>query len=127
MSANLDRVATFTRELAETSARVVVDALKIPADQAAEIGLKIASQVCDDYSGQLIYIPSGFAVRISERDQAMHAAYLASHRDIVATARQFDVTVKTAYQRIRMVEAADYARRQGGLFESEEPQSPPPG
>lgn len=120
MSANLDRVATFTRELAEISARVVGDALKVPADQAAEIGLKIASQVCDDYSGQLIYVPSGFAVRINERDQAMYAAYVASSRDIVATARQFDVTVKTAYQRVRMVEAADYARRQGALFDAED-------
>lgn len=127
MSANLERVATFTRELAETSARVVVDVLKIPADQAAEIGLQIASQVCDDYSGQLIYVPSGFAVRINKRDQDMYAAYVASQRDIVATARQFDVTVKTAYQRIRMVEAADYARRQGGLFDDKEPPSPPSG
>ncbi|MGB3749405.1 MAG: Mor transcription activator family protein [Rhodanobacter sp.] len=127
MSTNLDRVATFTRELAETSARVLVDVLKVPDDQAAEIGLKIASQVCDDYRGQLIYIPSGFAVRINERDQAMHAAYVASGRDIVATARQFDVTVKTAYQRIRMVEASDYAQRQGALFDSKEPPSPPSG
>lgn len=118
MSANVDRVATFTRELAEISARVVADALDIPADQAAEIGMKISCQVCDDYSGQLIYIPSGYAARIDERDQALYAAYVASQRDIVATARQFGVTVKTAYQRVRLVEAADYARRQGGLFDA---------
>lgn len=116
MSANLERVATFTRELAEISAREIAVAFKIPANDAADLGLRIATQVCTEYAGELIYIPTGFAVRIDQRDQDMYAAWRASGKNIVTTAKQFGVTVKTAYQRIRLVEAADYARRQSELF-----------
>jgi|GEM_PF-1570437 len=119
MSSSTERLATFMVDLADISARVIVDKLKVAPELAVDVGLQIATELCDDYRGQPFYVPAGFAVRISERDQAMHAAYVASHRDIVATARQFDVTVKTAYQRIRMVEAADYARRQGALFDAD--------
>lgn len=116
MSANMERVATFARELAEISAREIAGELKLPPDQAADLGLRIASQVCAEYAGELIYIPTGLAVRIDERDQAMYAFWRANGKNIVATAKHFGVVVKTAYQRIRMVQAADYARRQGGLF-----------
>lgn len=119
-SANLDRVASFTRELAEVASRVLQRQLKVPAGQADELGLQIASQICDEYGGQLIYVPTGFALRISQRDEDLHAYYVAHQRDIAATAKQFEVTVKTAYQRIRMVEAAQYALRQGSLFVSDD-------
>jgi len=119
MSANQERVATFARELAEISAREIVAALQIPAEDASNLGLRIADAVCAEFGGEPIYIPIGLAVRIDERDRAMYADWRANGKNFLATAKQYNVAVKTVYQRIRMVEAADYARRQGGLFPSE--------
>lgn len=119
MSANQERVATFARELAEISAREIASALDIPAKEAMNLGVLVADKVCEEFGGQLIYIPTGLAIRIYERDRAMYAYWRANGKDFVATAKQYKVVVKTVYQRIRMIEAADYARRQGGLFPAE--------
>ena len=42
---------------------------------------------------------------------------MANGRDIVATAKKFEVSMQTAYLRIRLVVAAELAERQGGLFD----------
>ena len=119
MSVNLDRVAAFARELADIVTRVVRDEVEVSDARAAEIGMTSAQKVCDEFAGQLIYVPMGFAVRISERDQAMYAEYLDNGRDAAAIAKKFGVSVQTAYKRIRLVEAAAYADAQGALFDQE--------
>lgn len=117
MSANLDRLATFTRELAEFAARTLRQELNLPEDQAVEIGVKIAQGGCREFAGELIYVPMDMMAQIDERDREMLAAYIACGRDIVPVAKEFDVCVQTAYRRIRLAEAAGYARRQGTLFD----------
>ncbi|MEW5833606.1 MAG: Mor transcription activator family protein [Pseudomonadota bacterium] len=117
--ANLARVASLTRELAEIASRKLQDALDVESAQADELGLQIAEELCAEFGGQLIYLPTGFAARIDARDRAMYAFYVAHDRDAAATAREFGVTMKTVYQRVRLVEEADYRRRQGQLFHAQ--------
>lgn len=119
MSANLERVAAFMRDLAEIAARVVQEELGLPQERAVELGLRISRDACDEHRGELIYVPAGLALHLDERDQAMYEAYIAWSRDITAVARQFKVSVQTAYKRIRLYEAAAYARRQGALFDDD--------
>lgn len=117
MSANLARFATFTRELADIAARVLQDRLGATEADATELGLHIAQQVCSEFSGQTIYVPSNARATIDDRDRAMLALYLKTGKNIDAVAKTFGVSMNTAYLRIRLAKAADYQSRQAGLFE----------
>jgi Mor family transcriptional regulator len=117
VSANLDRVAAFMRELTDVVGTELREEFHMTEDRAVAIGLRCAQRVCREFRGQLIYVPIGFALRISERDQAMYDEYCRDGRDVAALAKKFDVSVQTAYKRIRLVEAGNYATRQGALFE----------
>lgn len=119
MSASLDRFAAFARELADIVARAVREEVDMSDARAIEIGLRSAQKACDEFAGQLIYVPMGFAVRISERDQAMYEEYCRNGRDAAAVAKQWSMSVQTAYKRIRLVEAAAFTARQGALFETD--------
>jgi Mor family transcriptional regulator len=116
MSANLDRVATFLRDLADILTRAARAEFGVAPDRAAEFGLSTAQKACDEFRGQLIYVPIGLALRISERDQAMFEEYCRNGRDAAAVAKKFDVSVPTAYKRVKIVETALFNERQGGLF-----------
>lgn len=120
MSANLDRLATFSRELAEVAARTLQQELDLPEARAIEIGIKIAQDGCREFAGELIYVPMDMMAQVDQRDREMLAAYVAAGRDIVPVAKQFGVCVQTAYRRIRIAEASAYARRQGALFDGAE-------
>lgn len=118
MSANFDRVATLTREFADIAARIIRDRLSIPEEQASAAGMEIAQDVCDEFGGQLLYIPKGSLAKVDQRDRDLYAAYIANSRDANATAAQFGIAVQTVYRRIKLVESATYALRQGALFDS---------
>lgn len=117
MSANLDRFATFTRELADFTARTLQDELGLPESRAQELGLRISLGVCEEFAGEIIYVAKDTLAKVDQRDREMLAVYIAANRDILAVVKQFDVCVQTAYRRVRIAEAAAYALRQGGLFE----------
>lgn len=117
MSANLERVANLVREFGELGGQVLRDELQMPADQAVEIGLRIAQRVCAEFAGTLIYVPTGFATQITERDQALYAEYCRNGHDVGALAHQFELSVQQVYKRIRLIEAQELARRQPGLFD----------
>jgi len=119
MSANLERVATLVRELADITARVLQDRLKLPAEQASDIGLEVSQAFCNEFGGEVLYIPTGYAARIEERDRAMYQLFIQSQRDIRAVAREFSVSIHTAYRRVALVEAAEFAARQPQLFEDQ--------
>ena len=116
MSANMDRCATLTRELAEIATRVIRERLGVPADQAERIGLQLAQDVCDEFRGQLIYIPANMLAKVDQRDREMLALYVASGRNIETVMERFGVCMQTAYKRVRLAEAAEYALRQDTLF-----------
>jgi len=119
MSANLDRFATLTRELAEIATRVIRERLGVPADQAERIGLQLAQDVCDEFRGQLIYIPANALAKVDQRDREMLALYVSRGRNIEAVIERFGVCMQTAYKRVRLAEAAEYALRQDTLFPEE--------
>ncbi|MBN8885948.1 MAG: hypothetical protein J0I77_09530 [Rudaea sp.] len=116
MSANFDRTAAFTRDLAEVVSRKLQAELSLPPEQAGEIGMACAQEMCDEFGGELIYVGKGWVLQISERDRELHAYYVKSGRNIVATAKQFDLGVQAAYKRVRLFEAAEFNSRQGALF-----------
>ena len=116
MSANFDRAATFLRDLADVVARAAHESLGIAPERAIEFGFATAQKACDEFRGQMIYVPIGLALKIDERDRAMFEEYVRSGRDIVAVAKQFEVSVQTAYKRVKLVETALFSERQGELF-----------
>lgn len=120
MSANYDRAATFLREMSDIIAMLIAEKFEIPDEQAQTIGVSCVKDACKRFAGEMIYIPKGTLLWIDERDREMLAFYVAHDRDIVATARQFDLSVPQAYRRIRMLQEADFNARQGGLFGDDE-------
>lgn len=116
MSANFDRAASFLRDLADVLARAAQDSLGIAPERAVEFGFATAQKACEEFRGQLIYVPIGLAIQIDERDRAMFEEYARNGRDIVAVAKQFEVSVPTAYKRVKIVETALFHERQGALF-----------
>lgn len=120
MSDNLARIATMLRDLAEIAGDELRQVLKLDQEQSEELGLRIAQRFCDEWGGQMVYIPSGYTLRLSQRDREMHDEYVRSGRDIGTVARKFSVSIHTAYRRIRLIEADDHATRQPGLFQEGE-------
>lgn len=123
MSANMAQLASFTRDLADVVAFELKRHLTITDKQAGELGLTCAQKACDEFAGQLIYVPMNIALRISERDRALYALYVSNGRNINATAKEFDCSVQTAYKRVRMIETAEFNARQGALFAGDETDS----
>jgi len=117
MSANFDRVASFMRDLGDLIARQAKSQLSIPEAQAIEFGMGCSQKACDEFRGELLYVPMGFALQVAARDRELYAFYLAHGRNIVPTAKEFECSVQTAYRRVRLVELADFNERQGGLFD----------
>lgn len=70
-SANFDRAATFMRDLAEIISPQLHAGLGLPKERSAELGMDCSEKVCEQFSGELIYVPQGLSIRITERDRAM--------------------------------------------------------
>jgi Mor family transcriptional regulator len=119
VSANYSRVADFARDLGETIAHEMKRQLGLPEARAIEIGVGCAQRICDEYRGELIYVPIG-STRIDKRDRELIEYHRSHGKDVVATAKQFDLCVQTVYRRIKIIETAELNERQGGLFEDTE-------
>lgn len=115
-SANLDRLTTFTRELADIACRIAQARCGLAPDAAAEFGLQLSQEVCNEFKGEIIYVGANYLAKVDERDREMLALYVASGRNIEVVMEKFDVCMQTAYKRVRLAEAAAYALRQGVLF-----------
>jgi Mor family transcriptional regulator len=116
MSANAERVPALMLELADVAQRVIQARCKVSPDEARDAGLEIVREVCTEFGGELLYIPKGTALAIDERDRAMFRRYVEVGRDIQVVVREFDICVQQAYRRVKLVERAEYHRRQPGLF-----------
>lgn len=124
MSDNLSRVPALLNDLADLVGRLAVDRLALAPERAADLGMEIAQAFCDEFGGEVIYIPVGYALRIDQRDRELYAAYLKSGRNIHAAAKAAGVSVHTAYRRVKLVETRELAERQPQLF-GDEPESDP--
>lgn len=120
MSANLARVPIFMCDLADIAARTLAGELGLTPEQADAIGFQIARNLCTEYGGQHIFVPSGFNLDIADRDRKMYAFYCQHGRDANVTASQFKLSIKQVYERVRLLEAAHQAENQGALFQDEE-------
>lgn len=115
MSANLERAATFLRDLADIAGRTLQDELAMPPARAAEVGLRIARATCDEHRGENIYVPTSRDLKLEERDADLHAAWLAAGKNVRPVAKQFNLTEKQVYERIRLYQASAFDRAQGKL------------
>lgn len=116
ISANAERVPALMLELADVAQRVIQNRFRTPADQARDAGLQIVREVCAEFGGELLYIPKGSALDIDDRDRSMFQRYVGAGRNIHVVAREFNVCVQQAYRRVKLVEAAEYHRRQPDIF-----------
>lgn len=127
MSANLARVPIFMCDLADIAARTLIDELGMDPTRAAAVGFQIARNLCTEYGGEHIFVPSGFnldrAEQIARRDRKMYAFYCQHGRDANATAREFKLSAKQVYERVRVVEAARQAENQDALFNANDEDS----
>jgi Mor family transcriptional regulator len=117
MSENFERFTGFMRDLGDVVCRELKARLKLSDDDALTIGMHCSRRVCEEFRGELLYVPIGRALQISERDHEMYAYYVASKRNIRATAKKYDLGIQGAYKRIHMIEESQYKTRQGALFE----------
>ena len=91
----------------------------IAASDAADIGLSVSEDMAEDWGGQLIY----FSIHLAERrNRAIYEDFTGNnHADLVS---KYKVSLNKVYSAIRVMRAAEIAKRQGGLF-PDTPTSPP--
>lgn len=118
-SANLARATAFFRDLADIVARRLQDRAKMSSDQATAMAFEISQDVCKDHAGTTIYVPTSLNFRIDERDRELHAAYVASGRNVHAMTKQFGISAVNVYRRVKIVEDELNARDQGTLFQAD--------
>lgn len=114
--ASARKLAAFAQDLAIEIAHTLRTELGVSRERADELATQTSMRACAHHRGEWIYIPANYAHQVAERDQRLYQFYLDSGRNEVATAHHFDVTVKTVYERVRMVEQARFAKNQAKLF-----------
>lgn len=103
-SANLEQVSGFAAELADVVATELGEAVGSEAE-ARKIGVRVAQRVCAEFAGQMLYVPFGLDIQISERDGALYQHYRENGCDAAATAKAFGMGVQNVYRRVAMLEA----------------------
>lgn len=100
----------------------LVDQIGLSRNEARDAAKTIADQFWNEYAGFQVYIPVGRAIRVSERDRALVAAYRAGKpKDELL--REYDISNATFYIILRRVDAVD-AATQLDLFEANEEPDP---
>lgn len=112
-TARNDRAPQLLADLADTVAAELVTA-GIDEEQAADIGIKVADRMRNDWGGEPIYFPKGCAIDISRRDIEIWNAF--PQKDHIQLAREYDLSVIHIYRILKTVGAAMRALRQAALF-----------
>lgn len=109
---NLARIPAFMRDLADIAARIVADVLQLAPDEAERIGQRIAREACASHAREIIYIPSGRHLDITDRDLGIFARYRelggdarnARWAELVAS--EFGISASSVRRRVRYIESA---------------------
>lgn len=86
--------------------------LKTPT--SAEIAFKITERIREEWSGEQIYLPKGLHFEINQKHRDIYAKFRGDNHQQLA--KEYDLTVVQIYKIIRTVAAANFTKRQQGLF-----------
>lgn len=115
MSALDPRFPEVVLDLADSIRRCLIDTIGLSENEADAAARTITREFSDLYAGQQIYVPVGYALRISERDQELfdHFERGAPKDELI---RRFEISNATFYKIVRRVRAIRTARAQLALF-----------
>lgn len=112
---DLSRYPEILRDLIDKAAEPLAAKLKIPLPEAREVAFVICEIIRRDWSGNNLYLPVGLAHDISKRDLEMYEAFTGSNH--AELSKRFNITVRQVYERLGLVSAAEFTRRQPRLFD----------
>lgn len=108
------RGTQFLMDIAEAVTSRLIEE-KLAPELCLELGLIAAERVQEIYGADAIYVPSGFALRISRRDQNIFEKFTGDN--YFALAKEYNLTVRQIYTIVARVRAANFARQQMKLFD----------
>lgn len=112
---DLTRYPEILKDLIDKAAPPIAEKQQIPLSEARELVFEICEVIRRDWSGNNLYLPVGLAHDINKRDLEMYEAFNGTnHADL---SKRFGITVRQVYERLAIISAAEFARRQPGLFD----------
>ena len=102
------------KELRECIADHLVKERKLDVIQATDIARVAVSGIQERFRGDAIYISTGYAERVSERDWQIWEQFNGSNH--AALARKFEITERAVYLVIERVRPLAISKVQGDLF-----------
>lgn len=117
MGFRTDQIPALIRDWSEIAAGVLGEH-GMDSDRAAKVGFDIVRTICNEYSGQQLYLPVWLASRISERNQAIVRDATAG-ADIAVLVDRYKLNMTTIYNILRRAERAEIASRQRPLFDAD--------
>lgn len=97
-------------DLADHIADALTELGPVEEPRAAQIGAKIAERMAGVWGGQNIYFPMGLSMRISQRDQEIHAKFTGANH--AALAREYGVSIQWIYKIVKTMHRDQKAARQ---------------
>ena len=98
--------------IADVAGETLVKLAALDEEIAEQVGIEIANRLATDWGGQLIYMPAGVAVQISQRDQAVYAEFNGKNHSELA--RKYQISLQWVYKIVSRCRAME--KRQGSLL-----------
>lgn len=112
---DLSRYPEILVDLMDKASEPMAEKLQIPAEKARELVFLVCEIIRKDWSGDNFYMGKGFSYDIRKRDLSMYEEFTGSNHK--ALAKKYEITVRQVYERISIISAAEFNRRQGSLFD----------
>lgn len=115
----MSTMQNYPELLADIADRIgdLLQAEGIEPEKAADIGLQAAEHVRKNYSGQLLYLPSGRQYELAARDKEIYQRYQAGETHS-AISVAYGISVVRVYQVIKRLREDEIQRRQPDMFSS---------
>lgn len=111
---DLSRYPEVLRDLIDRGAERIVEEAGLPVDQARHIAYLITEIIRRDWAGTNLYLAKGLAHDITQRDREMYGKFTGTNH--AALAKEYNITVRQVYDRLALIAAEEFKRRQPGLF-----------
>ena len=112
---DLTRYPEILRDLIDKAAVPVAEKLQLSLPEAREIVFEVCEVIRRDWSGNNLYLPVGLAHDINKRDLEMYEAFNGTNHPELS--KRYGITVRQVYERLGLVGAAEFNRRQPRLFD----------
>ena len=101
--------------LADVTREILVKLTRMDTDIAEQVAVEIANRMARHWGGQLVYIPAGAAIRISQRDEAIWRDFNGNNHDELA--HQYGISLQWVYQIVKKMRQRDMETRQASLLD----------